>query len=278
MAQTRQIVGTLIDGSVINIQGSIPHTANGFSINLSNGPTAVGTCDIALHFNPRFNENVVVKNSFQSGRWGAEDRGGMGMPFHKGQSFECVILVRQDKYMVAVNGQHFAEFGHRLPKESVTYVVTSGDVQVNNVSFSGPGISRQMHGILQDGTVVNVQGSIPHTSNGFSINLSNGPTAVGTCDIALHFNPRINENVVVKNSFQNGRWGAEDRGGMGMPFRKGQSFDCVILVRHDKYMVAVNGQHFTEFGHRSPKERVTNVIIGGDVLVNSITFSGPGMM
>jgi len=41
--------------------------------------------------------------------------------------------------MVSFNGRHFCEFKHRLPKERITHVIIKGDVQVNNVVFSGPG-------------------------------------------------------------------------------------------------------------------------------------------
>jgi hypothetical protein len=127
---------------IINVQGSIPPNASQFSINLACGPGDVGSADIAVHINPRFNENQVVRNSFQNGNWGSpEERSGPGFPLQKGSPFECIMLVQNDKFMISFNGQHFCEFKHRIPKERVNHVVVKGDLQVNNVFFSGPGSS-----------------------------------------------------------------------------------------------------------------------------------------
>lgn len=44
--------------------------------------------DVAFHFNPRFNEKVIVRNSFIDQRWGREERKLDHFPFIPGQPFE----------------------------------------------------------------------------------------------------------------------------------------------------------------------------------------------
>ena len=57
--------------------------------------------DCALHFNPRFNQNCIVRNTMQSGSWGFEERDG-GLPFAKGQLFEIIIMTTASSYQVCV--------------------------------------------------------------------------------------------------------------------------------------------------------------------------------
>lgn len=55
-----------------------------FHIDFMKGP------DVVFHFNPRFNEQTIVRNSNIDGCWGPEERGG-GFPFVQGSRFEVVI-------------------------------------------------------------------------------------------------------------------------------------------------------------------------------------------
>jgi hypothetical protein len=53
--------------------------------------------------------------------------------------------------------------------------------------------------------------------------------------IALHINPRFHLGCVVRNTDRGG-WGAEERAGP-FPFAKGQPFEMIIAVDHDRYRV-----------------------------------------
>ena len=70
-----------------------------FSINLQTG--FADNSDIALHFNPRFNEgNIVVRNSRLNGQWQGEERETPKFQFRHGQAFEVSILCNENKYKV----------------------------------------------------------------------------------------------------------------------------------------------------------------------------------
>ena len=56
----------------------------------------------------------------------------------------------------------------------------------------------------------------------FQINLKNS-----SGDIVMHFNPRLKDKIVVRNSQRGGQWGAEERAG-DFPFAKNKVFDVLI--------------------------------------------------
>jgi len=271
----KSIDGVVKDGMIITVQGFLPANCNRFSINLNCGPV-LNASDNALHVNPRFDNNCVVRNSFQNGSWKNEERSGYGLPVQRYAAFESIILVQHDQFMVSFNGCHFCEFRHRLPKERVTHVIIDGDVQVNNVAIVGAGtmIVKPIGSLVRDGMVITVQGSIPGHCNRFSINLCCGPV-LNACDNALHVNPRFDNNCVVRNTYQNGSWQQEERTGYGLPVHRGAAFESIIIVQEYKILVLFGGRYFCEFRHRLPKERVTHVIIDGDVQVNDVIISGP---
>ena len=61
---------------------------------------------IAMHINPRWKDNVVIRNTLYNGAWGSEERSG-SFPFKKKLAFEMVINVDQKKYVVNIIIKHF---------------------------------------------------------------------------------------------------------------------------------------------------------------------------
>ena len=80
-----------------------------FAINLACDDSE--NCDIALHFNPRFEERVVVRNNRVGGAWQNEEREqGDEFPFEKKDAFEIAINVKEDKFVVSVIIVYFKIF------------------------------------------------------------------------------------------------------------------------------------------------------------------------
>jgi galectin-4 len=137
---------------------------------------------------------------------------------------------------------------------------------------------RPLPGPMQSGLVITIDGFIPPQANGFSINLSCSHTYIGG-DMALHFNVRFNENnLIVMNSYERGGWMAEERisPGASLPLQKNANFQATVTVHHDKYQLAFNGQNVATFRHRAPHDRVTAVILHGDVQVFNVNFGSGG--
>ncbi|EZA61576.1 Galectin-9 [Ooceraea biroi] len=119
---------------MVRIRGKVPSDAVRFAINYQLGPTLNPRDDIAIHVSPRFTEGVIARNHIESMTWGADESAGP-MWIHPGQAFEMLILCDYHCYKIAINGQHFAEFAHRLPFIKVTHLVIDGDVVIDSISY-----------------------------------------------------------------------------------------------------------------------------------------------
>lgn len=132
------IPGGLQPGRMIRVSGVAHPTARCFSINLQCGPGSTSQDDIALHLSPVFSPPPrLVRNSLQNQQWGPEESHGPYFPFVVGQHFEILILTEGDEYKIAVNGQHFCEFKHRIPIYRVTSLSVNGDATINEIKYEG---------------------------------------------------------------------------------------------------------------------------------------------
>uniref|UniRef100_A0A8C8RVX7 Galectin n=1 Tax=Pelusios castaneus TaxID=367368 RepID=A0A8C8RVX7_9SAUR len=118
--------GGLTSKKTVVVKGFVPQNAKSFCINFKTGHSQ----DIALHINPRLNEQKVVRNSFLKGQWGSEERELSFNPFQPGQYFDVskLLIVATKEYKVC--GQHYYEFRHRLPPTHVRFLEVDGDVKL----------------------------------------------------------------------------------------------------------------------------------------------------
>ncbi|XP_063108785.1 galectin-7 [Cavia porcellus] len=117
-------------------------------------------------------------------------------------------------------------------------------------------------GGVRAGTVVKIRGLVPENAGRFHVNLllSDGPEA----DAALHFNPRLDEGVVVLNSKDKGKWGREERG-VGLPFQRGQPFDLLLIATEEGFKAVVGDGVCHHFQHRLPMGNIQMLEVAGDV-------------
>lgn len=94
--------------------------------------------DVMLHVSLRPQDNVIVRNHFKDQAWGAEERHG-GNPIQPHQSFEIAITAEHSMYRIAVNGQHFCTFNHRLPLNLARFISISGTCTVSYITIDNMG-------------------------------------------------------------------------------------------------------------------------------------------
>ena len=92
-----------------------------------------------------------------------------------------------------------------------------------------------------------------------------------TNDLAFHFNPRLRENIIVRNTYQNGQWGDEERGG-GSPLRSGSDFTLKIICEQRGYRVLINNNPFTFYSHRITPQNITHLRLKGQMTLYSVLY------
>nr|XP_055052799.1 galectin-5-like [Misgurnus anguillicaudatus] len=87
---------------------------------------------IAFHYNPRFDQNKVVCNTWDCG-WG-EAEYSASVPFVKGQPFEVTIYCASNHFDVSVDGKHAFTYAYRFQKlNEIDVFEVLGDAQLTCV-------------------------------------------------------------------------------------------------------------------------------------------------
>ncbi|TRY77569.1 hypothetical protein DNTS_007211 [Danionella cerebrum] len=127
-------------------------------------------------------------------------------------------------------------------------------------------------GGLEPGEMVLIQGCVPSDSQRFQVDLTCGSSMKPRADVAFHLNPRFGLwPYIVCNTLQKERWGREEIHNL-MPFRRGASFEIIILVQKDIFKVAVNGSHLLEYRQRLDLKKIDTLSISGKVQIQTIGF------
>ncbi|KHJ92305.1 galactoside-binding lectin [Oesophagostomum dentatum] len=116
-------------GSTLYINGTVKNNSTRFNIDLlrRNG-------DIALHFNPRFDEKAVIRNALAANEWGNEEKEGK-TPFEKGVGFDLAIKNEAYAFQIFVNGERFTSFAHRADPNDITGLQIQGDIELTGIQI-----------------------------------------------------------------------------------------------------------------------------------------------
>ncbi|XP_075220650.1 tectonin beta-propeller repeat-containing peroxin 23 isoform X2 [Lycorma delicatula] len=127
-----------------------------FQCNYQSSASNNKAVDVAFHFNPRFTEEIIVRNTKIDGNWGHEEREG-ALVFSKGSTFVLDIYCWEEAFKVVVNGSVYCYYEHRIKPHLITHVAICGSVDVHTAVYYSKRVIlslsemfwRQMGGHLQ---------------------------------------------------------------------------------------------------------------------------------
>uniref|UniRef100_A0A914D6F2 Galectin n=1 Tax=Acrobeloides nanus TaxID=290746 RepID=A0A914D6F2_9BILA len=253
-------------GQTLIIQGLTTKEAQRFTINLHNKSADFSGNDIPLHISIRFDESKAVFNTFSSGQWGKEEK--KKLPFKRGDNFDIRARAHDNKFDVFINRKPFLEYTYRLPLNEITHFSVEGDLFLSKIHWSGKYYAVPHETGIPSGFTPGkrllIFGQVEKKAKRFNINLLHK-----SGDIALHFNPRFDEKVIVRNALTLGAWGKEEREGKNV-FEKGALFDLFIDNTEESFKIFINNQYYADFVHRLGAHEIHGLQIQGDVDISGI--------
>ncbi|KAG8143580.1 hypothetical protein E2320_000808 [Naja naja] len=266
------VPGGLHPGMAVYVKGRVPKVSNRFRVDFAFAKHE--GADLAFHFNPRFDLNELVIDTFESGRWGKAER--HKNPFRKGKPFELIFIVTEAGYQILVNRDLMYVFRHRIPPQSVHFIEVSGDLELHSLNMMAAPVIENVAlpyyetvpGGLHPGMAVYVKGRVPKVSNRFKVDFAVAKHE--GADLAFHFNPRFDLNELVIDTFESGKWKKQEK--YQNPFRKGEHFKVIFIVTEAGYQILVNRDLMYVFRHRIPPQSVHFIEVSGDLELHSLNM------
>lgn len=135
--------------SSITITGSIDDHADRISFNLECYPilkvrhkAESEVRDVPLHFNPRFDTNVIVQNTMRNGKWDKCEERDSEMVLQPGLEFVMKIVCENEGYRIYVHGKEYCFYKHRISPESIYQLVIVGKLTIFKVSYKSKKVSK----------------------------------------------------------------------------------------------------------------------------------------
>lgn len=141
-----------------------------------------------------------------------------------------------------------------------------------------------LHTGCTPGTIITIFGCISDDADRIAFNLNSASTfkqrhkthtELHNC--LLHINPRVKDDITVRNTMTDGSWGEEERSGNN-PFKKGQEFCLRILCTPDDYMIFVDNDVFCKYRHRVPCSLATDLEIWGKLQLFKLKLESPDVI
>jgi hypothetical protein len=252
-------------GQTVVIKGV--ETGDHFNVTFMTSPRYEDS-NIPLQITIRAREKVAILNDRRGGKWGKEEK--RKEPFREGEKVDLRIRVHDNRFEVFANQREIGEFEHRQPLISINHLYIDGTIDMHHVSWGGKYYAvpyqASVEGGFGPGKRLMVSGRPEKNGKQFSVNLL---TAAN--EMAFHFNPRLNEKDVIRNSQLAGQWGNEEgKKEPVFPFERDSAFDIMIVNEPHSYQVFVNGAHYCAFAHRTDPNNIRALRIEGDVELQSV--------
>ncbi|XP_039255941.2 galectin-9-like [Styela clava] len=269
-------------GKTIHVYGKSHEDDNGrIAVNLLCGPDADD--QIALHINPRFEQQTVVRNTRDSSGWGGEERD-KEFPFKKpGRQFAIWIVCREEHFEIFINRYKlFATYKHRIPLKLITHVQVAQNCDISLVCSGIKGLDVPVQVFDEPSAPLNIEVPFFNIRN-HSVTIygkpndSDGRFTVDFCQgdkIHFHFNPRLSEGEIVRNT-KDGGWGSEERQlEFPFPFVKDVPFVAKITARKHGFDVEINGcSAFTYAKRIRSLKAIRNIGVHGDAEIMKVVIS-----
>ncbi|XP_052756077.1 galectin-8-like isoform X1 [Galleria mellonella] len=106
---------------------------------------------------------------------------------------------------------------------------------------------------LSIGSHIVCTGTLSEDLPWFAVNIGCGDVDSVQSDIAVHFNVRLPQCYVVRNTRYRNKWGPEETTAFRIfPFKLDRPFTIEVVVDEKETLWAVDGEHYCSFAHRNP--------------------------
>ncbi|CAF4862600.1 unnamed protein product [Pieris macdunnoughi] len=149
----------------------------------------------------------------------------------------------------------------QVPKEFIEYDFAEDalDFEIQLAEAQEVKFSQTLIEPLSIGSHIVCTGTPSEDLPWFAINIGCGDADKGGGDIAVHFNVRLPQCYVVRNTRRHEKWGAEETTAYSkFPFKIDTLFTVEVLVDEKETLWAVNGIHYCSYAHRNPSPLIAN--------------------